>query len=61
MLEIGMQYEVGITYVPHREFDLWLLDVSRIGLGYRFGEGLVPLGAVEHQNRILEPDDRGIP
>ncbi len=40
LLEVQYQYEVGFTYVPHKPFKLWLLNVPRIGLGYRFGDGL---------------------
>ncbi len=40
LLEVQYQYEVGFTYVPHKPFKLWLLDVPRIGLGCRFGDGL---------------------
>jgi len=40
LLEVRYQFEVGVTYIPHRSLDLWLFDITRIGLGYRFGDGL---------------------
>jgi hypothetical protein len=40
LVKVQYQYEVGFTYVPHKPFKLWLLNVPRIGLGYRFGDGL---------------------
>jgi hypothetical protein len=39
-LEIGSQYEVGFTVGPQERIDLWRFEVPRIGLGYRFGDGV---------------------
>lgn len=40
ILGVQLQYEVGVTWIPDKAFNLWLLDIPRIGLGYRFGDGL---------------------
>jgi hypothetical protein len=40
ILGVQLQYEVGVTWIPNKAFKLWLLDIPRIGLGYRFGDGL---------------------
>lgn len=40
ILGIQLQYEVGVTWIPDKAIRLWLLDIPRIGLGYRFGDGL---------------------
>jgi hypothetical protein len=39
-LEVGSQYEVGITFGPRERVDLWRFEAPRIGLGYRFGDGV---------------------
>lgn len=40
ILGVQLQYEVGVTWIPNKAFKLWLLDIPRIGFGYRFGDGL---------------------
>ena len=39
-LAIGSQYEVGLTVGPAERIDLWRFEVPRLGLGYRFGDGV---------------------
>lgn len=39
-LEAGAQYEVGLTFGPRSAVPLWRLEVPRLGLGYRFGDGV---------------------
>jgi hypothetical protein len=39
-LEIGAQYELGITIGTQEPVPLWRFKVPRLGLGYRFGDGV---------------------
>jgi hypothetical protein len=39
-LEVGSQYELGITVGPEERIDLWRFEVPRLGLGYRFGDSV---------------------
>ncbi|MBP7145985.1 MAG: hypothetical protein KBD01_00460 [Acidobacteria bacterium] len=39
-LDVGAQYEVGLTVGTQVPAGLWLFEVPRIGLGYRFGDGV---------------------
>jgi hypothetical protein len=39
-LEIGRQYEIGLTVGPRDRVDLWRFEAPRLGVGYRFGDGI---------------------
>ena len=45
-LEIGGQYELGITLGTQAPVDLWCFEVPRLGIGYRFGDGVSALRVV---------------
>lgn len=38
--EVDVQYELGLTLGMSRPSKFWLFEMARIGLGYRFGDGL---------------------
>lgn len=38
--EVGSQYEVGMTFGTVERYKLWRIPVPRIGLSYRFGDGV---------------------
>lgn len=38
--EVGAQYEIGFTVGTSKEIKVWRVPVPRLGLSYRFGDGL---------------------
>lgn len=39
-LEVGVQWELGLTLGTRTPVDLWRFKVPRLGIGYRFGDGV---------------------
>ncbi len=38
--EVNVQWEIGITFGTIPFWKIWFFEITRIGLGYRFGDGL---------------------
>jgi hypothetical protein len=38
--EVGAQYEIGMTFGTVERYKLWRIPLPRIGLSYRFGDGV---------------------
>jgi hypothetical protein len=44
--QITLQYEVGVTFGTKGPWKLWLIRIPRIGVSYRFGDGLTAVRLV---------------
>jgi len=42
-LEVGVQWELGLTLGTRTPVDLWRFKVPRLGIGYCFGDGVSPV------------------
>jgi hypothetical protein len=39
-IEVHLQWEFGLTLGPKEGWRILFFDLSRVGVGYKFGEGL---------------------
>jgi hypothetical protein len=38
-IEVDTQWELGITFSSIPNWEIWLFEIERVGLGYRFSDG----------------------